>query len=152
MARAFGFTVDTTEMQAVLRDIERESTRTDDEIVTFNAQRLVREIAFHTPHDTGGTKAGWTAAWDALRQPGTPAGTRRRPGTFFVGKKKKREYHIESGVEDNRGRRGNATFDFWNRSRLKRNGRWFNYAYVFERQDHWMQDAVDSATFKFGEQ
>lgn len=145
--------IDTSEMEAAIKQLETASTFTDYDLVTSNARTFLKALVFNTPRRTGKGRAGWWPGWTAMGMNGTP-GTRRKLGAEKI---KKRVYVSAGSVEDNRRKKGNASITFKNRTfvkdaKIKGKKTKFYYLGYWESRKHWIQKAVDETTWKYRKQ
>ena len=138
----------TEDLERAMRDVARESDRTDYEIVTANADTLLRSVAYNTPRRTGTARAGWWPAWTALGKAGSP-GTRRAYNQWEQ-PKTRRKYTPDGYVVDKRRERGERSFEFVNTTHyLTPKGKRVNYIYMVDARQQFMAKAAEEATFKF---
>ena len=100
----------TAEFDKAVKQAARQAERADAQIVTENARAVLQAAVDQTPHRTGGTRAGYTAPWRALRMPGSPP-SRLTPGRHSIDGQ---TYVVQGSVSDKRRRRGNPEISWTN--------------------------------------
>ena len=138
---------DTREFEKAMADVVRESDRTDYEIITMNAQTLLKATVYNTPRDTGTTRAGYWPAWKALELAGSP-GTRRAYSPWVRGKA--RLMTPQGRVNDQRNAKGEKYIEWGNSTHYRARGQRVNYPYIRNQKDNWIGKAEAEATYKFG--
>jgi len=155
--------LDTREFNKSLNNLIKESSKDDFDILTFNGKQVIRLIAYETPKKSGFGRAGWTASWNEIGNPGKPY-TRKAPGKHKRGKK---TYIVSGKMIDNRKDRVNPSVEFVNNTFLlyERGNFKLKLNYLFDLNDGklrtiqgeavgkdnkgFVQKAVNRATFKF---